>query len=280
MSNSNTFSNDMKEPIVSVIIPVYNGERYVESCIQNIISQTYKNLEIIVVDDGSIDRSAALAMKYPVNLIRHEKNQGLSAARNTGIDMAKGEYIHFMDVDDAINSDYYSEMVAAITETEADMACGGMIHEKRKGKTQLFRKKKIYTTPKDKLKITYVAKWGYVWRYLFRLDFLKQHDFRFEEGRLIEDMIFSLSTVYYAKKLVVVPNTQYMYYDRENSIMNNRNEEHRKKKRRDWEHAKNFREEFAQRNNIKLPGVDYGKMAYIIRKMGATIRYRNIRPLP
>ncbi|WP_298653208.1 glycosyltransferase [uncultured Proteiniphilum sp.] len=261
-------------PLVSVIIPVYNGEQYVESCLDNIMAQTYKNLDIIVVDDGSTDRSAAIARKYPVNLIRHEKNQGLSAARNTGIDAAKGEYIHFMDVDDGINTDYYKEMVKAITETGADIACGGMVNEKRRSKTQLFRKRKVYTSTQGKLKITYVGKWGYVWRYLFKRDFLKQYAFRFEEGRFIEDMIFSLSAMYHAKKLVVVPNTKYMYYNRENSIMNRRDEEHLKKRRQDWEHVKAFRNEFSAKYGIKLPGVHTGRIAYVIRKLVASIRYR------
>lgn len=276
MSNSNTFSKDVKEPVVSVIIPVYNGEKYVESCIENVISQTYKNLEIIVVDDGSVDRSASIAMKYPVNLIHHEKNRGLSAARNTGIEAAKGEYIHFMDVDDAINSDYYMEMVKAITETGADIACGGMINEKRNSKTQLFKTKKVYTSIQNKLKITYVGKWGYVWRYLFRLNFLKENALRFEEGRFIEDMIFSLPAVYHANKVVVVPNTQYMYYNRENSIMNNRDEEHLKKRRQDWEYVKSFRDDFSSKYGVKLPGVHTGKIAYVFQKFISNIRYRNL----
>ena len=180
-----------KEPLVSVVIPVYNGEQYVKSCLDMMMTQSYQNLEIIVVNDGSVDQSAAMAKGYQVKVINHEQNRGLSAARNTGIDAATGEFIHFMDVDDTINIDYYKALVEAIIDTEADIACGGMVNEKKSYKTRLYRKRKTLISTKEKLEATYVGKWGYVWRYLFKLDFLKQHGLRFEEGRFIEDMMFS-----------------------------------------------------------------------------------------
>lgn len=256
-----------EEPLVSVIIPIYNGEKYVASCLDNMMAQTYKKIEIIVVDDGSKDDSAKIVREYSVKLISHEKNRGLSAARNTGIDAAQGEYIHFMDVDDAINNDYYREMVGAITEADADIACGGMVNEKHYYKTQRFRKKKVYVSPKAKMRITYVGKWGYVWRYLFRRDFLKRYNLRFEEGRFIEDMIFSLLAVYHSNKLVVVPNTEYFYYHRENSIMNNKEVTHRNKKREDKLHAVGFQYDFSEKNNIKIPGVNTGRFVYTMRKI-------------
>lgn len=256
-----------KEPLVSVIIPVYNGEQYVASCLDNMMAQTYKKLEIIVIDDGSKDDSAKIISQYPVKLIAHEKNRGLSAARNTGIDAAKGEYIHFMDVDDAISPDYYKELVGAITATDADIACGGMVHEKHHYKTQRFKKRKVYVSVEDKMKVTYVGKWGYVWRYLFRTDFLKENNLRFEEGRFIEDLIFSLHAIYYSYKLVVTPNAEYFYYFRENSILNNKNVEHREKRRQDKSHAVQLQLDFSKENNIKIPGVNTGKTAYTMRKI-------------
>ena len=116
----------MKNNLVSVIIPVYNGEKYIKNCLENVLSQTYKNLEIIVVDDGSTDRSAEIAAGYPVKIVAHERNSGLSAARNTGIDNAQGDYIHFMDVDDLLNTDFYKSMVEAIVSTGSDIACSGV----------------------------------------------------------------------------------------------------------------------------------------------------------
>jgi glycosyltransferase involved in cell wall biosynthesis len=255
------------EPLVSVIIPVYNGEQYVKSCLDMMVAQSYKNLEIIVIDDGSADQSAAMTEGYPIKLVKHEKNRGLSAARNTGIDVAKGEFVHFMDVDDEINSDYYKSMVEAISETGSDIACGGMINEKKSYKTWLFKKRAVFTATNDKLKATFVGKWGYVWRYLFKLDFLKQHNLRFEEGRFIEDLMFSLPAVFFAEKVVVVPGAEYFYYQRENSIMTRKDAAHRIKRREDHHHAKAYRKAFAQKHNIKIPGLDTGRTVYVLRKI-------------
>jgi glycosyltransferase involved in cell wall biosynthesis len=255
------------EPLISVIIPVYNGEQYVKACLEMMMNQSYKNLEIIVVDDGSSDSSASLTLDYPVKLIRHEKNRGLSAARNTGIDAAQGSHIHFMDVDDAINSDYYKVLIEAITETGSDIACGGMINEKKAYKTRIYKKREVFTSAKDKLEATYVGKWGYVWRYLFRLDFLKQNKLLFEEGRFIEDLMFSLPAVYYANKVVVVPDAEYLYFQRHNSIMTKKDKGHAKKRHEDHIHAKAYRTSFAKAHNIKIPGLDTGRIAYVLRKL-------------
>ncbi len=255
-----------KTPLISVIIPVYNGENYIRACIENMLNQTYKNLEIIVVNDGSHDLSGSIAEEYPVKVIHFQQNRGLSAARNTGIDTAQGEYIHFMDVDDAVNPQYYEEMAKAVVETNADMACGGMWNERYSYKSQHFKKVKTYTSLHGKMKVTYVGKWGYVWRYLFKVDFLKRNNLRFEVGRFIEDLIFSFHAVYYAETLVVVPNTTYYYYNRVNSISTIRDAAHRQKFRTDWTHARSYICQFAEEHNFKIPGINSDKLSYIWRK--------------
>ena len=253
-------------PLVSTIIPVYNGAKYLNTCLENILSQSYKNLDIIVIDDGSTDETAEITRKYPVNLIRHPHNRGLSAARNTGIDAAKGEYIHFMDVDDAINTDFYQEMVASIVETGADIACSGMINEPKPHRTMLFEEQIIATTISDKLKITNVGKWGFSVRYLFKLAILNTHNIRFIEGRFIEDLPFSLTAVYYAEKLVVVPNAQYRYILRENSIMTTKDRAHRRKRHRDLRYVKEYRHRFARKHHFKIPGVPTGRFSLFFVK--------------
>ena len=100
------------EKLISVIVPVYNVEEYVEKCVLSIINQTYKNLEIILVDDGSTDNSGKICDEIAIkdNRIKviHKKNGGLSDARNVGIDIAKGDYLGFVDSDDYIDPDMYS----------------------------------------------------------------------------------------------------------------------------------------------------------------------------
>ena len=109
----------MRTPLISVIIPVYNVEKYLRRCLDSVIAQTYQNLEIICVDDGSIDDSGKICDQYAVRDARikviHQENQGLSAARNRGIDAADGEYIAFVDSDDYILEDMFERLYIALT---------------------------------------------------------------------------------------------------------------------------------------------------------------------
>ena len=145
---------------LSVIVPCYKAERYIERCLNGLLAQSYKNLEIIVVVDGNLDRSAEIVERYPVKTILFEKNQGASAARNAGLKEATGDYIHFMDVDDTINDGFYEHLMEAITRNDADIACCGIINQKKAYKCQIFSKEKVYTSAADKMKVTWVAKWG------------------------------------------------------------------------------------------------------------------------
>lgn len=255
------------QPLVTVVVPVFNGEKYIDKCLDCLLKQSYKNLEIIVVNDGSSDNSEKIIKKYPVQLINHEKNSGLSASRNTGIDAATGEYIHFMDVDDTVNDTYYEAMVEAIVSTGVDVACSGMIHERNRYKTQRFKTKEVFVSTKDKFTATYVGKWGFVWRYLFRLNFLKENNLRFEEGRFIEDLPFSVPALYFANKLVTVPKAEYYYYYSPNSILNNKDKTHQEKRRVDLAHANQQVMEFAKKHNFKIPGVNTGRTRYLLRKV-------------
>lgn len=254
-------------PLISVIIPVYNGEEYVKSCVKMILSQSYQNIEVIVINDGSKDHSETIAQQFPIKVISFEQNRGLSAARNAGIEASTGDYIHFMDVDDNIDITYYSKLVEAAIHTNADLACGGMISQKDRYETIRYKRMKVFTSTKAKLTATYVGKCGYVWRYLFRKDLLLKHHLRFEEGRYIEDLIFSLSAVYFAEKLVVVPGADYNYRQSENSILTKEDKAHRDQVRRDWQHARNHMFDFARQHNFKIPGVNSGKWAYRLWKI-------------
>lgn len=254
------------EDLISVVVPIFNGERHVKTCLENLLSQSYKNLEIIVIDDGSADDSAKLAKDYPVKVVSLEKNKGLSFARNTGMDLATGKYIHFMDVDDTINTDYYQLLHSSITKTGVEIACSEIKNEARPQKSQRFKAVKVYTKIHDKLEVTYAGKMAFVWRYLFNLDFLQRHSMRFQEGRLIEDIMFTIPAIYYAQKLVVVPKAEYFYRHHENSIMTSKDPVHRKKKHQDWQHATQAMLTFAKKHHFKIPGVNTGKFRYIVKK--------------
>ena len=120
------------EKLISVIVPVYNVEEYVEKCVLSIINQTYKNLEIILVDDGSTDNSGKICDEIAIkdNRIKviHKKNGGLSDARNVGIDIAKGDYLGFVDSDDYIDPDMYSILLNNMNLTFSDISTLSLIH--------------------------------------------------------------------------------------------------------------------------------------------------------
>ncbi|MDR1973237.1 MAG: glycosyltransferase [Bacteroidales bacterium] len=247
-----------KNRLISVIVPVYNGEKYIDVCMNNLLQQTYKNLEIIVIDDGSTDSSPEKLKKYSVKIFRQE-NKGLSAARNIGIKIATGEYIHFMDVDDLINAEFYQKLAEANAQVDADIYCAGMENEPCPHRTLLYEHLQVLSSTDDKMKITKVGRWGYVWRYLFRKSFLEKQDLHFEVGRVIEDLPFSLQAVFFADKVVTVPDATYYYKKNENSILTSPDPVAKKKRHDGWLKAKEFRQQFAKEHCIKIPGVWTGR---------------------
>ena len=112
-------------PLISVIVPVYNVEKYLRKCVDSIVNQTYKNLEIILVDDGSPDNCGKICDEFAEMdnrvMVIHKENGGLSSARNAGLDIATGEYITFVDSDDYIENDTYEKVVVAINKFDSDL---------------------------------------------------------------------------------------------------------------------------------------------------------------
>jgi glycosyltransferase involved in cell wall biosynthesis len=253
-------------PKISVIVPVYNGEKYIDRCMKNLIEQTYKNLEIIVIDDGSTDNSNEYLQKYPVKTFKQE-NSGLSVARNAGMKIATGDYIHFFDVDDTVNLEFYEKVVETYTkEKDADMYCAGMFNEHKEHRSLFYDKVQVLSSVQDKLKITNVACWGYVWRYVFKNKFLKENNLNFIEGRVIEDLPFSLPAVYLAVQIVTVPDATYCYKRNEGSILTSKDPIARKKRHEGWRRAKEFRQQFAKEHKIKIPGVHTGRFTKYLDK--------------
>lgn len=118
-----------REPLISVIIPVYNVEKYLKKCVESVSSQTYKNLEIILVDDGSIDESGKMCDEFALKDYRikvvHKDNGGLSSARNAGLDIASGQYISFVDSDDYISESYLDFLYNRIIEDHSEIVISG-----------------------------------------------------------------------------------------------------------------------------------------------------------
>jgi CDP-glycerol glycerophosphotransferase len=255
-------------PLISIIIPCYNAEKYIRHCLDDVMAQKYPSLETIVVNDGSSDSTERIAAEYPVKIISFPKNRGLSAARNAGIEAATGKYIHFMDVDDDINPDFYSNMIKARRDDDPDVICSGMYNTKKLYKCQIFNERAIYKSTSSKMRATWCGRWGYVWRYLFKKDLLIWAKLRFEEGRFIEDLPFTVRALYYAKSIATAPGAIYKHNLTPNSIMRTRDRSHRIRLKRDSRHSRHLIQAFAHERGFMIPATSYSpwRIVYFLRK--------------
>ncbi|MDR2268999.1 MAG: glycosyltransferase [Rickettsiales bacterium] len=241
-------------PLVSVVIPVYNVEEYLPQGLGSLVLQTCKKLEIICVDDGSTDNSLEILNGFAkkdkrIKIIR-QKNAGVSAARNSGLKVARGKYVHFMDSDDYVSLNYYEKMVATAEYANADMVTGGIIDSN--GNIEIsYRDSRALVSLKEKICTTKCVKYCSVWRYLFRRTFLTSNKFRFVEGIYAgEDLAFIFPVVKAANLIMTVPDAFYYYIRyRPSSIM--RQSGINNKIRDDgikW--AEKIRDKFIMENNI------------------------------
>lgn len=219
----------MESKLITIIVPVYKVEQYLENCIDSIIRQTYKKLEIILVDDGSPDRCPYICDEYARkdNRIRviHKANGGLSDARNAGLDAATGEYIAFVDSDDCIHDNMIERLYRALAESNADISMCGFIYvnEEYQSILNLNRESPI----KDEIlsreqvinKLFEYKYWYYffVWNKLYKRRLFD--NIRFPYGRLCEDSYIAHHLFGQCEKVVSISDTLYYYLQRSNSIM-------------------------------------------------------------
>lgn len=243
-------------PKVSVVVPVYNTEKYLRECLDCLINQTLKDLEFIIINDGSVDTSSAIIEEYTKkdNRIKqiNQKNQGLSSTRNNGINIAVGEYICFVDSDDYIQKDFIENLYNAAIKYNADIAVGGIekIYPNNKSKKlKSFKNIKLYNDTFEKLKILEIPKYNYVWDKIYKKDFLKKFNLTFPIQKVYEDINFTIEAVYFSNNIVVVPNSQYFYRVNHSSIVFNRSQ----KNVNDFYEARKYMYKFAEENNFILP---------------------------
>ena len=215
--------NMVMNKLVSIIVPIYNVEKYLDRCINSIVKQTYQEIEIILVDDGSKDLSGKIADQWAQKnskiRVIHKNNGGLSAARNTGIEEARGDYLLFVDSDDWIHEDMISAMVKKIA--EVDIVCCGMIHafDNEMIPTKWFSREQILSSKQaldflvDNTILT-----SHIPRNLYRKELFSR--IRFPEGKIFEDLRTSHKLFMQAKKVFIIPEYYYYYYIREESITN------------------------------------------------------------
>ena len=224
-------------PKISIIVPTYNVEEYILPCLESISSQIYKgDIECIIVDDCGKDNSIKIAQKYiednnkanvDFRIVHHEKNKGLSGARNTGIRESNGDYVYFLDSDDKITVDCIEKMVKCITEhPDAQMVCGGahatnggfkyMDYEERSSELPYYTNDKNWINwaflKHEMLSMT-------AWNKLIKKSLLNQYKLFFIEGIVNEDEIFNFQLAQYLSSVCFVHSNTYIYVVRDNSIM-------------------------------------------------------------
>jgi len=216
---------------VSVIIPIYNVEAYLRECVDSVLSQTYHNLEIILVDDGSPDRCGLICDDYAMAddrvFVIHKTNGGLSDARNAGMKIATGEYVYFLDSDDYILPDAMEKLVQRAEETDADIVFFDAKNFTDYGFTPSFSESLVhrYSYAPEKGASTLIKLFEQkdyncaVWTHFYSAEFLKSNEFTFVKGLLFEDLMFNGTVVVQAERICGLNEVLYMRRLRSGSIL-------------------------------------------------------------
>lgn len=213
-------------PLISLIIPIYNSAKYLPACLNSVFNQTYQNLEIILIDDGSTDDSPQIIKKYSQKDSRiktfHQKNQGLSGARNSGLKIATGEYVTFVDSDDQITPQMIENLVKTLQTTQADISVCSFKELFPSGKTVGFSRHhppKVFDTATALQAM--LKEQGFMvssTMKLFPTKYFKT--IKFPDGKLHEDVGTTYKLFFKATKIAFTPNEDYLYIHHDDSIIN------------------------------------------------------------
>ena len=216
----------MENQLISIIVPIYNVEKYLKKCIESIINQTYKNIEIILVDDGSPDNCGIICDEYSQKdkriIVIHKENGGLSDARNKGIDIAKGDYLTFIDSDDFVNIDYIEKLYNSIKLNNTKLAqCGiSKVNENNEIIEKLNYDENYIKTSHEILNELYgkhLIENVVVWNKMYAKELFK--NIRFAVGKIHEDEFTTYKLIYYSKNVAIVSDSLYNYRQNNASIM-------------------------------------------------------------
>lgn len=208
--------------MISVIIPIYNVRRFIERGLTNVLNQTYQDYEILLSDDGSTDGSYEECQKWALKDSRirvlHQENKGAGAARNHGINEAKGEFIYFFDIDDEIRPNLLEYCVRTMNEKEVDFICFGYENvETTYNSKVIVDFPETHITSNSDLRDLFVDQFvmkvnGFPWNKFYRKSFLDEHNLRYEDQRIQQDEVFNLKCYRYLEKAYLSPEVLYTYF--------------------------------------------------------------------
>ena len=209
-------------PKVSVIIPVYNTEQYLARCLDSLLNQTLKDIEIICVDDGSTDKSPKILDEYAFQdnriLVIHKENSGAGDSRNRGLDVAHGKYVCFVDSDDWIDSDFLEKLFFRASADNLDWVKGNVFLEYSKFRRLSNLHKEIHKQLAlgKNMACCLSRDW---WSILYKKEIIEKYNLKFTNYHLAEDTLFLISYLCYAEKFALVDETYYHYFQRSNSLV-------------------------------------------------------------
>lgn len=231
----------MEIPKISIIVPIYKVEKYLERCIETLINQSIKNIEIILINDGSPDNSSEICDKYALTDLRikviHKENEGLGLARNTGLEVATGTYIAFVDSDDYVDINMYKKLAEYADKHHCDAVFCNFYTEINNGKWrnssevsdyELWEKSKIHSfmldmiasKPHEKLERKYQMS---VWHAIYKHTIIDKKNIRFLSERVVvsEDIPFQVDFLSASNRIGYIPNAYYYYCKNDNSLTKN-----------------------------------------------------------
>ena len=210
----------MNNDLISIIIPVYNVENYLSKCIDSAINQKYSNLEIILINDGSTDKSGEICDEFAKKDARikvvHKENSGVSSTRNKGLELAKGKYITFIDADDYVDENFVSSLYEVMIRDNTDLSiCNVNPNHDFDGLDSIIDKKKALNAILDKNKFH-----GYVVNKLYKKELIGNIQFQ-ENIHICEDLLFNCEYIAKCEKCSILDKKLYHYVKREDSAINN-----------------------------------------------------------
>lgn len=268
---------------ISIIVPVYNVDKYLRKCMNSLINQTLKDIEIICINDGSTDNSLKILEEYKSKdtriILLDQENSGQSIARNKGMEIATGEYIGFVDPDDWIDLDYYEKLYNSAIHSNSEIATAGIVRVTgiKKRKFLTFEKEIITNDNQTKFELCDVPEKSYIWNKIYKTEKIKEARLKFEEGIIFEDCIFTPQALFFLGKMVTVPNTYYYYLRRNNSTVKQRSQ----KANADSIYAHKKASDFIKEHNIDISSHEpqtyrfkiFGLSIFKIRQKGNKKQY-------